>query len=84
MACISIVIYSWQIVTLNRTKKEKPSKQLLYLQYASYAEMFFALGRMLVLSTLALPIIQVEQIPQTLILFTVAQLVMNTLSYELT
>jgi len=81
MACISIVIYSWQIVTLNRTKKEKPSKQLLYLQYASYAEMFFALGRMLVLSTLALPIIQVEQIPQTLILFTVAQLVMNTLSY---
>jgi signal transduction histidine kinase len=43
--------------------------------------MFFALGRIAILIASSLPILQVDQIPQILILFTIAQLVMTTLSY---
>jgi len=43
--------------------------------------MFFALGRIVILTSNAFPILQVDQLPQILILFTIAQLVMNTLSY---
>jgi signal transduction histidine kinase len=75
------ILYSWQIFILNQKKRQAPSRQLLYLQYASSAEMFFALGRIVILIASGLPILQVDQIPQILILFTVAQLVMTTLSY---
>ena len=51
------------------------------MQFANFAEIFFALGRFIVLLALAFTIKQVEQIPQMLILFTIAQLVMSTLSY---
>ncbi|WP_197713081.1 histidine kinase dimerization/phospho-acceptor domain-containing protein [Polynucleobacter necessarius] len=51
------------------------------MQYASSAELFFALGRLAILIVSTFTIRQVEQIPQILILFTIAQLVMNTLSY---
>lgn len=80
VALVSI-LYGWQIFLLNQKKRQAPSRQLLYLQYASFAEMFFALGRIVILTTSGLPILQVDQIPQILILFTIAQLVMTTLSY---
>ena len=80
--CILVsLLYSWQIYALNQKKKNTPSKQLVYLQYASFAEMFFAMSRILILSASGLIILQVEQIPQILILVTITQLVMNTLSY---
>ena len=44
-------------------------------------EIFFAIGRLITLILSAFTIQQVEQIPQMLIFFTIAQLVMNTLSY---
>ena len=75
------ILYSWQILILNQKKRKAPSRQLLYLQYASSAEMFFALGRIVILLASGLPILQVDQIPQILILFTIAQLVMTTLSF---
>ena len=75
------ILYGWQILILNQKKRQAPSRQLLYLQYASCAEMFFALGRIVILIVSGLPILQVDQIPQILILFTIAQLVMTTLSY---
>jgi signal transduction histidine kinase len=75
------ILYSWQIFILNQKKRQAPSRQLLYLQYASCAEMFFALGRIVILLASGLPILQVDQIPQILILFTIAQLVMTTLSF---
>lgn len=81
MASLATMLYSWQIFMLSRNKKEAPSRQLLYLQYATSGELLFALGRIAVLSTSAFPILEVNQIPQILILFTVSQLVMNTLSY---
>ena len=81
MGCLAAVLYSWQIFVLNEKKKQMASKQLLYLQYATSLEMFFALGRIAILAIFAYPILRVEQLPQMLIFFTIAQLVMNTLSY---
>ena len=75
------VFYVWQIIEVRIKRKQSPSSQLIYLQYASSAELFFALGRLSILFIGAFSIRQVEQIPQVLILFTIAQLVMNTLSY---
>jgi signal transduction histidine kinase len=54
---------------------------LAYLQFATSAEMFFALGRLMILIITTLSIHRVEQIPQALILFTILQMVMNTLSF---
>ena len=81
MCCLASIFYIWQIFELRTKRLQEPSRQLLYLQYASFAELFFALGRLAILIATSLTIRQVEQIPQTLILFTIAQLVMNTLSY---
>lgn len=81
MGSLAAVLYAFQIAILDKKKKQAPSRQLMYLQYASFAEMFFALCRVAVLTTTAFPIVRVDQLPQTLIFFTIAQLVMNTLSY---
>lgn len=81
MAIIASIFYSWQIYELGRKRKSSPSKQLLYMQFANFAEIFFAMGRFLILVASAITIRQVDQIPQILILFTIAQLVMGTLSY---
>lgn len=81
MGTLASILYSWQSYILWRKNQQAPSKQLLYLQYATTGELLFALGRIAVLTTSGFPILQVEQLPQLLILFTIAQLVMTTLSY---
>ncbi len=75
------LFYVWQIIELIRTRKRAPSSQLAYLQYATYGELFFAIGRVVILAASTFTITEVNQIPQMLILSTIAQLVMNTLSY---
>lgn len=80
--CILIgIFYVWQIIQLRAKRKSTPSPQLKYLQYATTAELFFALGRLVVVIASGFTIRQVEQIPQFLILLTITQLVMNTLAY---
>ncbi|QWD69355.1 HAMP domain-containing histidine kinase [Polynucleobacter sp. VK25] len=81
MAFLASIFYCWQIYELGKKKKVSPSKQLVYMQYANFAEIFFAIGRFFILVASAFTIKQVDQIPQLLILFTISQLVMNTLSY---
>ena len=81
MCVIASIFYIWQILEIRKTKLKDSSTQLLYMQFASSAELFFALGRLVILIASSFTIRQVEQIPQLLILFTIAQLVMNTLSY---
>ncbi|WP_208974713.1 hypothetical protein [Polynucleobacter asymbioticus] len=81
MCMVASVFYIWQILEIRRKRKQISSNQLTYLQYASTAELFFAIGRMVILVAGTFTIRQVDQIPQFLILFTIAQLVMNTLSY---
>lgn len=75
------MFYVWQIAEVRAKRKQSQSSQLVYMQYASTAELFFALGRFAIIVIGPLSIRQIEQIPQILILFTIAQLVMNTLSY---
>lgn len=80
--CILIgIFYVWQIIQLRAKRKSTPSQQLKYLQYATTAELFFALCRLVVVVASGFTIRQVEQIPQFLILLTITQLVMNTLAY---
>jgi signal transduction histidine kinase len=81
LCIMSSIFFVWQILQLRFKRRSTPSKQLAYLQYATSAELFFALGRIVLLLTSGLTIRQVEQIPQLLIFLTVAQMVMNTLSY---
>jgi len=73
--------YVFQIVEIKKLRKENNSKQLLYLQYVTTFELIFALSRIATIITNNFGIKQFEQLPQMLIIATLAQLVMNTLSY---
>jgi hypothetical protein len=81
MCVIAVLFFLWQIAMLRHKRKSTPSQQLMYLQYSTAFELFFALGRLGVLASTSFTISKVEQIPQLLILLSIAQLVMNTLSY---
>lgn len=81
MACLASVLYIWQILAIRKKRESEPSIQLQYLQYASSAELFFAISRVIILAAQSFTIRDVEQLPQVLIFFTIAQLVMNTLAY---
>lgn len=78
---INSIFFTWQIIQLNKKKKSDPSKQLLYIQFATGAELFLALGRLTILLASGLVIRELEQIPQALIFLTIFQIVMNTLAY---
>ena len=73
--------FIWQIFQLRDKRRATPSLQLMYLQYATSAELLFAIGRLSVVIASGFTIRQVEQIPQLLILLTITQIVMNTLDY---
>ena len=81
MCVLASFFYLWQIYEVRKKNQSAFSSQLRYLQYASFGELFFAMGRLAILLASSLTIRQVDQIPQILILFTISQLVMNTLSY---
>jgi signal transduction histidine kinase len=81
MCVLACIFFAWQIIEINIKRKSSPSSQLLYLQVATGGEIIFALGRLFVVIASTFTIRQVDQIPQILILFTITQFVMNTLSY---
>ncbi len=81
MCILACTFYTWQMIEVNIKRKSAPSSQLLYLQVATGGEIIFALGRLFIVIASTLTIRQVDQIPQILILFTITQFVMNTLSY---
>ena len=81
MASLASVLYGWQIMSIRKRRSVEVSAQLQYLQYATIAELLFALSRIGILIAQSYTIRDVEQIPQFLILATIFQLVMNTLSY---
>jgi signal transduction histidine kinase len=81
MASLASVLYGWQIMSIRKRRSVEVSAQLQYLQYATIAELLFALSRIGMLIAQSYTIRDVEQIPQFLILATIFQLVMNTLSY---
>lgn len=81
MVLISSFFFIWQIIQLKKKRNADPSQQLFYIQFATGAELVLALGRLAILIASGLTINEVEQLPQILILFTIFQIVMNTLSY---
>lgn len=81
MVVIASFFFTWQIIQLSQKRRVDPSQQLLYLQFATAAELVLALGRLSILIASGLTIREVEQLPQVLIIFTIFQIVMNTLSY---
>jgi signal transduction histidine kinase len=81
MASLASILYIWQIIEIKKRRITEASTQLQYLQYATIAELIFALSRIVILIAQTFTIRDVEQIPQFLILATISQLVMNTLSY---
>ncbi len=81
MASLASLLYAWQIIEIKKRRAAEPSAQLQYLQYATSAELLFAMSRIGILVVQSFTIRDVEQIPQFLILATIFQLVMNTLSY---
>lgn len=81
MACLASVLYVWQVLAIKKRRAVEVSAQLQYLQYATTAELVLALSRVGILIAQSFTIRDVEQIPQFLILATISQLVMNTLSY---
>ena len=81
MCGLTIIFYLWQMFQIRYKRDRAPSQQLTYLQYVTGAELFFAVGRIAILIASSLTLHSLQQIPQLLILFTIAQLVMNTLSY---
>jgi signal transduction histidine kinase len=81
MVVIAGFFFIWQIIQLSQKRRADPSQQLLYLQFATAAELVLALGRLSILIASGLTIREVEQLPLVLIMFTIFQIVMNTLSY---
>jgi C4-dicarboxylate-specific signal transduction histidine kinase len=81
MVAIASTCYVIQILQIRTTRNQDKSKQLVYLQTVTALELTFAIARLTVLLMTGVGVKSVEQLPQFLILFTLAQLVMNTLSY---
>jgi len=81
MVGLALLLFGSQIHQLSLIRKVNSSPQLTYLQYATIVELSFAVCRLIVLAVGSLSIQRVEQLPQALIFFTIAQLVANTVAY---
>ena len=81
MVAIVTTFYAIQIYQVRIIRGQDKSKQLVYLQTVTALEFICAIGRLAVLLINGFGVKSIEQLPQFLILFTLAQLVMNTLSY---
>lgn len=75
------VILAWQIWESRLINKTLGLQQLRYFQYAAIGEAIFLVPRLFVLVTSENPFRALDQLPQLLIIFTFAQILMNTLSF---
>lgn len=80
-ASLTSLLYVWQIFEVKKRRKEYPSVELQFLQYTEAAELLLNCVRLVLMSISTFTIRDVSQIPEVLILVTIALLVMNTLSY---
>jgi C4-dicarboxylate-specific signal transduction histidine kinase len=74
-------ILGWQIKEARIINKNQDLQQLRYFQYAAIGEAFFLIPRLVVLLSTKMPIQALDQLPQLLVIFTFAQILMNTLSF---
>jgi signal transduction histidine kinase len=75
------MLYGRQFFLLGRARAQDLSEQLSYLQYTTWVELALSLGRIAILLSTSVTLEKVEDVSQVLILFTIAQFVMGTLSY---
>lgn len=75
------VLLVWQFYEANRVYLRSRSRQLRYFQYAAIGEAIFLVPRLIVLLNTTETIRVMEQLPQLLIIFTLGQILMNTLSF---
>ena len=81
MVSLALLLFGSQIYQLRLIRRNDSSPQLTYLQYATMIELSFAVCRLVVLGLSTFSVQRVEQLPQALIFFTIAQLVANTVAY---
>lgn len=75
------IILAWQIREARMVNSGLGLQQLRYFQYAAIGEALFLAPRLIVLLGSSHPINAFEQLPQLLIIFTLGQILMNTLSF---
>ncbi len=75
------IILAWQIREARMVNRGLGLQQLRYFQYAAIGEALFLAPRLIVLLGSSHPINALEQLPQLLIIFTLGQILMNTLSF---
>jgi C4-dicarboxylate-specific signal transduction histidine kinase len=75
------VVFAWQIREAFLINQKLKLQQLRYFQYAAIGESFFLLPRLIVLLSADNPIRSMDELPLLLILFTLGQILMNTISF---
>jgi signal transduction histidine kinase len=75
------VVFIWQIREAFLINQKLKLQQLRYFQYAAIGEAFFLLPRLVVLLGTDNPIRSMDELPLLLILFTLGQILMNTISF---
>ena len=75
------VVFAWQIREAFLINQKLKLQQLRYFQYAAIGEAFFLLPRLIVLLGADNPIRSMDELPLLLILFTLGQILMNTISF---
>lgn len=75
------IILAWQIREARMVNRDLGLQQLRYFQYVAIGEALFLAPRLVVLLGSNHPINTMEQLPHLLIIFTLGQILMNTLSF---
>ncbi len=78
---IYAIILVWQIREARIVNRSLGLQQLRYFQFAAIGEALFLAPRLIVLLGSSHPINSMEELPQLLIIFTLGQILMNTLSF---
>lgn len=76
-----VILLAWQFREANIIYRRSGWQQLIYFKYAAIGEFLFLIPRLIVLISTPYTIRAIEQLPQLLILFTLGQILMNTLSF---
>ncbi len=75
------ILLTWQFREANLIYQRNRWRQLIYFKYAAIGEFLFLIPRLIVLMSTPYTIRAMDQLPQLLVLFTLGQILMNTLSF---
>ena len=75
------LVFAWQIREAFLFNRKLQLQQLRYFQYAAVGEALFLVPRLIILLSSDHPIRSMDELPLLLILFTLGQILMNTISF---